>query len=53
MVKFMKKYKKWLLLFSIIGAFIPVLPCEAKYEETHEVELIDMEMVFGFHPVSM
>ena len=38
----MKKYKKWLLLFSIIGAFIPVLPCEAKYEETHEVELIDM-----------
>ena len=42
MVKFMKKYKKWLLLFSIIGAFIPVLPCEAKVEQTHEVELIDM-----------
>lgn len=42
MVNGMKKSKKWLLLLSVIGALIPGLPCEAKYEETHEVELIDM-----------
>lgn len=38
----MKKYKKGLVLLLALVVLMPVIPVEAKVEETTEVELIDM-----------
>ena len=38
----MTKSKKISLLITILGIFLPSMTCQAKYEQTAEIELIDM-----------
>ena len=38
----MKRFKKWMVIVCALGILIPVIPAEAKVEETTELELIDM-----------